>query len=72
MAVTMIATNPEMKELYCYLKTRENNPLKKMQAMVVVSKKILVLVHTLTKKEEYYDADKVFGTVRREQLKKAA
>ena len=72
MAVTMIVTNPEMKELYHYLKTRENNPLKKMQAMVVVSKKILVLVHALTKKEEYYEAEKVFGTVRREQLKMAA
>lgn len=72
MALSMTANNPEMKELYRYLKTRRNNPLKKMQALVVISKKILVLVHTLVKKEEYYDADKVFGTVRREQLKLAA
>ena len=72
MALVMTAVNPEMKELYRYLKTRDNNPLKKMQAMVVVSKKILVLIHTLARKEEYYDANKVFGTVRREQLKIAA
>lgn len=71
-SLTMVATNPEMKELYLYLKTRKENPLKKMQAMVVISKKILVLVHTLVKKEEYYNAEKVFGTVRREQLKMAA
>ena len=72
MALTMTASNPEMRELYHYLKTRKENPLKKMQAMVVISKKILVLVHTLVKKEEYYDADKVFGTVRKEQLRMAA
>ena len=72
MALSMTANNPEMKELYRYLKTRSNNPLKKMQALVVISKKILVLVHTLVKKEEYYDADKVFGPVRSEQLKLAA
>lgn len=72
MALVMIATNPEMKELYRYLKTRGNNPLKKMQAMVVISKKILVLIHTLARKEEYYDASKVFGTVRQEQLRIAA
>lgn len=72
MALTMVAVNPEMKELYHYLKTRQENPLKKMQAMVVISKKILVLVHALVKKEEYYDAEKVFGTVRKEQLKRTA
>lgn len=72
MSLTMVATNPEMKKLYRYLKTRKENPLKKMQAIVVISKKILVLVHTLVKKEEYYNAEKVFGTVRREQMKMAA
>lgn len=41
MALTMVAVNSEMKQLYGYLKTRENNPLKKMQALAVVSKKIL-------------------------------
>jgi transposase len=29
MALTMVATNAEMKQLYHYLKTRKNNPLKK-------------------------------------------
>ena len=72
MALAMTASNPEMKELYKYLKTRKNNPLKKMQALVVISKKILVLVHTLVKKEEYYDASKVLGAVRKEQMKMVA
>ncbi len=72
MALTMVATNDEMKQLYHYLKTREKDPLRKMQALIVVSKKILTLIHTLAKKKENYDPEKVFGYVRREQLKAAA
>jgi len=72
MALTMAATNEEMKQLYHYLKTREKDPLRKMQALIVISKKILTLIHTLAKKKENYDPEKVFGHVRREQLKAAA
>lgn len=72
MALVMVATNDEMKQLYRYLKTREKAPLRKMQALIVVSKKILTLIYTLAKKKENYDPDKVFGYVRREQMKAAA
>lgn len=71
-ALTMVATNEEMKRLYHYLKTREKNPLKKVQALVVISKKILTLVFTLSKKREYYNPSNVFGTVRESQLKQQA
>ena len=54
------------------MKTREKDPLRKMQALIVVSKKILTIIHTLAKKKENYNPDKVFGFVRREQLKVAA
>ena len=68
MALTMTASNPEMKQLYNYLKTRKDNPLKKMQALVVISKKILTVIHTLAKKKAYYDPALVFGAVRKSQL----
>lgn len=71
MAMIMVAVNPEMKELYRYLTTREQNPLKKKQALVVVSKKILTMIHTLSKKRESYSPEKVFGAVRKSQLKAA-
>jgi len=71
MAITMVATNVEMKMLYNYLKTRENNPLKKVQALVVISKKILTLIYTLAKKKENYNPELVFGDVRKSQLKAA-
>lgn len=72
MALVMVATNEEMKQLYHYLKTREKAPLRKMQALIVIGKKILTLIHTLAKKKESYDPGKVFGHVRREQLEMAA
>ena len=72
MALTMVATNDEMKQLYHYLKTREKSPLRKMQALIVVSKKLLPLIHTLAPQKERYAPEKVFGHVRREQLKAAA
>lgn len=37
--------------------TRFDSP----RALIVVSKKILTLIHTLAKKKESYDPDKVFG-----------
>lgn len=49
MARTMVAVNDEMKELYVYLKTRSNNPLKKQQALVVIAKKVITVIYTLKK-----------------------
>jgi transposase len=71
MSITMVATNDEMKELYHYLKTRRNNPLKKVQALVVISKKILTLIYTLAKKKENYNPELVFGDTRKKQLRAA-
>ena len=68
MAFTMVGQNAEMKELYDYLKTRKDNPLKKKQALVVVSKKIITVIYSLLKKQEMYKPELVLGTVRREML----
>jgi len=72
MAMTMVAVNNEMKELYNYLKTRENNPLKKKQALVVISKKIITVIYNLVKKQTEYKAELVLGEYRKSQIKKAA
>lgn len=71
-SLTMVATNPEMKQLYNYLKTRKENPLKKMQALVVIGKKVLSLIYALVKKKEYYDSSRALGEVRKNQLLLAA
>ncbi len=70
-SLTMVADNKELRQLYDYLKTRENNPLKKMQALVVISKKVLTLIFTLSKKKAYYEPELVFGSYRKSQLQAA-
>jgi transposase len=72
MARTTVAVNPQMKELYHYLKTRPHNPLKKKQALVVISKKIITIIHSLLKKQSRYQAELVFNQFRLNQLKQVA
>jgi transposase len=71
MALTMVATNSEMKQLYGYLKTRKNNPLKKKQALVVISKKIITIIYSLFKKNETYNPELALGDVRKEMMSAA-
>ena len=68
MALVMVAQNDEMKQLYRYLKTRKDNPLKKKQALIVISKKIITIIYSLLKKQEIYDPALVLGAVRKEML----
>ena len=72
MARTMVAVNPEMKELYKYLKTRPVNPLKSKQALVVISKKVVVIIYHLVKKQAQYDAVLALGYYRKNQIKQVA
>jgi transposase len=71
MAFTMVGNNSEMKELYQYLITRKDNPLKKKQALVVVSKKIITVLYSLLKKQETYDPVLVLGSARRKLMEAA-
>ena len=68
MAFTMVGQNEEMKALHKYLTTRSNNPLKKKQSLVVISKKIITVIYSLLKKQETYTPALVLGSVRRELM----
>jgi transposase len=72
MARTTVVVNSEMKELYRYLKARPRNPLKKKQALVVISKKIITIIHSLLKKQSRYQVELVFNQFRLNQLKQVA
>lgn len=72
MAISMVLVNSEMKALYNYLKTRQNNPLKKKQALVVISKKVITVIYNLVKKQTEYKAELVLGEFRKNQIKQAA
>ena len=68
MAFTMVGQNAEMKTFYKYLTARAKNPLKKKQALVVVSKKIVTVIYSLLKKKETYKPVLVFGAARQKML----
>ena len=72
MAVVMVSRNKEMKELYQYLKKRPDNPLKKKQALVVISKKAVTIIYNLVKKQAQYEAELVFNQFRKNQIKQVA
>jgi transposase len=71
MAFTMVSRNAEMKALHNHLTTRQNNPLKKKQSLVVVSKKIITVIYSLLKKQATYDPALALGTVRRGMMQAA-
>ena len=71
MAFTMVSKNKEIKELYKYLTTRKEKPLKKKQAIVAVIGKILQIIYAVVSKNEEYKARRVFTQNRLEQLKVA-
>ena len=68
MAFSMIGNNAEMKALHQYLISRPQNPLKKNQSLVVVSKKIITVIYSLLKKQTTYNPVLVLGTVRKKMM----
>lgn len=49
-----------------------HNPLRKKQALVAISLKLLRVVFTLGQEKRYYDPQRVLGDYRRAQLQQAA
>ena len=48
----------EFKELHVYYTTRADNPLKKMQSLIVIACKILRVIYTILKTGKDYDPQK--------------
>ena len=48
-ALSLTATNPEFKELHRYYTSREQNPLKKIQSLMVLSNKLIRVFYTILK-----------------------
>jgi hypothetical protein len=72
MAYVMIATNPEMERLYQYFISRQNNPLARKQALVVISKKAVTVIYQILKTGKAYAPELVLGALRQEQIRLAA
>ncbi len=71
-ALVAVSRNPQLKSLYQYYRTRNENPLKSKQALVVIANKLIRIMFTLIKKNAYYDPSLVLGEYRETQLKGVA
>jgi hypothetical protein len=70
--IPLLATNKEFKEIHKYYTTRENNPLKKKQSMILLCCKLIRIFFTLLKKNVAYDPQKMLRDIVREAAPKAA
>ena len=59
----------EFKELHMYYTTRADNPLKKMQSLIVIACKLLRIIYTILKKGMVYDPKKMLMDIRRPEKK---
>lgn len=64
-AKSVVAHSEEYKELHVYYTTRKDNPLKKMQSLIVIACKILRVIYTILKKGTSYDPKKLLSDIKR-------
>lgn len=70
-AISVIGKNAEFREIHEYYRTREKNPLKKMQSVIAVACKILRVFYAILTKGVAYDGKKLLGDIRRPQIQAA-
>ena len=64
-SLVMISRNDEFRKVYEYYLTRENNPLKKMQALMAVACKLLRVIYAMITKGTKYDPEKLLRDIHR-------
>ena len=66
-AKSAVAHAEEFKELHLYYTTRADNPLKKMQSLIVIACKLLRIIYTILKNGTVYDPKKMLMDIKRPQ-----
>lgn len=67
-AKSAVSHSLEFKELHMYYTTRKENPLKKMQSLIVIACKMLRVIYVILTRGSAYDPNKLLnGIVRPEQ-----
>lgn len=64
-AKSAVAHSEEFKELHVYYTTRADNPLKKMQSLIVIACKLLRVIYTILTKGTVYDPKKMLMDIKR-------
>ena len=62
-AKSAVAHAEEFKELHMYYMSRKDNPLKKMQSLIVIACKILRIIYSILTKGTRYDPKKMLGDI---------
>ncbi|MBO5069826.1 MAG: IS110 family transposase [Roseburia sp.] len=70
-AKSAVAHAEEFKELHVYYTTRADNPLKKMQSLIVIACKLLRIIFTILKTGTVYDPKKMLMDIRRPEKQEA-
>ena len=61
--ISVIAKNAEFKEIHNYYRTREKNPLKKMQSVIAIACKLIRIFYTILTKGVDYDGQKMLKDI---------
>lgn len=64
-AKSVVAHAEEFKELHVYYTTRKENPLKKMQSLIVIACKLLRVIYTILTRGTVYDPKKMLMDIKR-------
>lgn len=64
-AKSAVVHSEEFKELHIYYTTRPDNPLKKMQSLIVIACKLLRVIYTILTKGIVYDPKKMLMDIKR-------
>ena len=70
-AISVIGKNEEFREVHSYYRTREKNPLKKMQSVVAVACKVLRIFYTILTKGVDYDGTRLLNDIKRPHMQAA-
>lgn len=64
-AKSVVSHSEEFKQLHAYYTTRTENPLKKMQSLIVIACKLLRVVYAILTKGVTYDPKKLLSDIKR-------
>ena len=70
-AMSVVAHNEAFQQLHVYYTTRAENPLKKMQSLIVIACKLLRIIFTILKKGVHFDSERMLKDIIRPETGKA-
>lgn len=64
----LVAKNSEFRAIHHYYTTRQNNPLKKIQSLILLCCKLIRIIHAVLTKEIQYEPEKLLSDMKKVEL----